>query len=75
MEVKIARLNNSEIPSDLIYVEKALVVLNSDDVVMWSGSAAEFAVDSFIATGYYDKCTLKARSHDLYLNNNTKVGA
>lgn len=68
-----AKADNNKIPSDLIYKEKPLVVLSNEVLILWSGSRKEFLSDTFIGTTYYDKCTLKAREHDLHLNNNDKI--
>ena len=68
-----ARENHSKIPVDFIYVEKPLIILNDQGVVLWAGSLKEFHNTTLIKSGYYDKNHLFVREHDLFMNNNDKV--
>ena len=68
------RADMQKMPADLIYIEKPLVILNEDNVVLWAGDIEKFQKEITIVTGYYDHCIIKAREHDLYLNDNRKIG-
>lgn len=56
-----------------MYIEKPFVLLNRDRVVLSSGTLSE--INALIeSTGdYYKDCTVEARKHDLYLNDNRKL--
>jgi hypothetical protein len=71
--VKAAR-NGGEFPSPLIYKHKPLVIIGvKEKIVLWAGSQDDFQNEVSIASGYYDDCELKAREHDLNLNDNTRI--
>ena len=60
--------SGSKLPNP-IYKQLPYVVLNNDDMVLFSGSFDELLnLDS-----YYDDCIVDVRLHDLYLNDNTKI--
>jgi|GEM_PF-7051744 len=73
LTVKEAKDDFRKIPTQLVYAEKPLVIINDDGVVLWTGDLFDFENTVSIKAGYYDKCFLCVREHDLYLNNNDKV--
>lgn len=64
--------DNQDFP-DPIYVNHSYIVESIEGVVLWFGSKGKFNQDHYIQSGYVDHLEVKAREHDLYLNDNTKV--
>lgn len=73
LTVQEVRNDFRKIPTQLIYAEKPYVIINEHGVVLWAGDLFDFEHNVTIKSGYYDKCFLCVRTHDLYLNNNTKA--
>lgn len=69
---------SGEFPKDVIYTNTPYVIMSNEGCVLWSGSKEELlngintTSDSLCGT-YYDDCELKAREHDIYLADNSKV--
>jgi len=73
MQVKEVIENPNLIPTNFIYKQNPIVILNSDGVVLWSGNQDNFKKDITIQSGYYNDCRLEIRKHDLAFKNNEKV--
>lgn len=67
------RADFHKIPTQYVYAEKPLIIINDSSVVLWAGDLFDFEHNVTIKSGYYDKCFLCVRAHDLHLNNNDNV--
>lgn len=54
-----------------VYKNKSYILLSSEGIVLSAGTLDEML--SYKIMPYYRNCTVKVRTHDLYLNDNTML--
>ena len=66
-------IKNDTFPTDIKYFDLPYVVISDEGCVLHSGTKEEILKVCTDTSGYYDKCELEARKHDIYLANNIVI--